>query len=121
NDLDVEEDEQHRGQVEADGEALPAHRPRGDARLERDGAVADHPPRPLREREARGDHRRRDRQREEAVDQEGEPVVEHGGARLRAGNAGALTLSRPPARVGLYRTRRTDSPARGVPALRPWV
>ena len=35
-DLDVEEDEQHRRQVEADGEALRSRRARRDAGLERD-------------------------------------------------------------------------------------
>src|SRR5262249_54874975 len=64
-DLDVEEDEQHRRQVEVDGEALRTRRPLRNARLERDTAGAHAPCRPLREEEAGGDHRRRDRQREQ--------------------------------------------------------
>ena len=39
-DLDVEDDEEHRRQVEADREALLLRRPRRDAGLERDRARA---------------------------------------------------------------------------------
>src|SRR5262249_1353159 len=76
-DLDVEEDEEHRRQVEVDGEALRGRRPLRDARLERDPACAYAARRPLREDEAGGDHRRRDRQSEQPVDQKRQPVVEH--------------------------------------------
>src|SRR5207253_2688330 len=76
-DLDVEDDEEHRGQVEADREALRLRRPLRDARLEGEHACARAPRRPLRERERHHDHRRRDREAEEAVDQKGKPVAEH--------------------------------------------
>ena len=59
-DLDVEEDEEHRGQVEADGEALPLRRPLRDAGLERDRPGAHAPVRPLGEDEAADHHRCRD-------------------------------------------------------------
>src|SRR5262249_45157982 len=76
-DLDVEEDEEHRRQVEVHREALRARRSLRNARLERDTAGAHAPCGPLREEEAGGDHRRRDRQREQPVDQKRQPVVEH--------------------------------------------
>ena len=54
-DLDVEDDEEHRRQVEADREALLLRRPGGDARLERHRARAGPCARALREDEG---HRR---------------------------------------------------------------
>src|SRR5581483_11610363 len=76
-DLDVEDDEQHRGEVEAHVEALRLHRPLRDARLERHRARARPPRRPLRELEGHDEHRARNSEREDPVDEEWQPAVEH--------------------------------------------
>src|SRR5439155_25502450 len=90
-DLDVEEDEEHRCQVEVDGEALRARRSLRDAGLERDPPLA-HPSRgSLREDEAEDDHRRRDRKCEQPVDRKRQPVVEHASS---PGDPGVRTLPR---------------------------
>src|SRR5205807_1710197 len=76
-DLDVEDDEEHRRQVEADREALLARRPGGDAGLERDRPRADAAVWAGRQGERREDHRSGNQQSECSVDQERQPVVEH--------------------------------------------
>src|SRR4029077_20069384 len=76
-DLDVEDDEEHRRQVEADREALTGGRPGRDARLERDHPGACPGLRPGAEDEGHADHRERDREREQPVHQERQPAVEH--------------------------------------------
>src|SRR5206468_1485952 len=76
-DLDVEEDEQHRREVEADREAPGVRRSARDAGLERHRPRAQSARRPLREHEAHQHHRRRDQDREGSVEEERKPVVEH--------------------------------------------
>src|SRR5206468_2773013 len=76
-DLDVEDDEEHRRQVEAHAEALARQRPRRDARLERHGPSTGAARGPLRELERHPHHRARNDEREDAVDQEWQPAVEH--------------------------------------------
>src|SRR6185312_15601796 len=73
-----EEDEEHRREVEADGEALLRRRSRRHTGLERDDACTGAPAGPRREREAAVEHREGDDQREEPVDRERQPVVEQG-------------------------------------------
>src|SRR5581483_4956863 len=75
-DLDVEEDEEHRGEIEADGKALLRHRAGRDAGFEGNRPRAHPPLRPRRESEARHDHRGRDDQSEKPIDRKREPVVE---------------------------------------------
>ena len=77
-DLDVEEDEEHRRQVEADGEA-PVLRRRPAETPDSNGSMPllDARRRPRREEECEGDHRCGDRGREEAVDEKRQPVGEH--------------------------------------------
>src|SRR5207249_6007384 len=88
-DLDVEEDEEHRRQVEVDGEALRAWRPLRDTGLERDPPRTHPARRSLREDEAEDDHRRRDRKCEQPVDRKRQPVVEHASS---PGDPGVRTL-----------------------------
>src|SRR5262249_37560332 len=77
-DLDVEEDEQHRGEVEADGEAARlARRPGRDAGLERQQLLPDPRAGPRCEEEREGEHGRRDGGGEEGVDEKRQPVGEH--------------------------------------------
>src|SRR5215211_5945408 len=76
-DLDVEEDEQHRREVEADREASRLRSAARDARLEGDRARAPPLPRPLGEHERHRDHRRRNQEREGSVDEKRQPVLEH--------------------------------------------
>src|SRR5688572_30482110 len=76
-DLDVEEDEEHRRQVEADREALLFRRPLRDAGLEGQEARLDPPLRSGGEEERERDHRGRDRSCQQRVDQEGKVVPEH--------------------------------------------
>src|SRR5262249_39825454 len=75
-DLDVEDDEEHRYQVEADREALPARGAGRDAGLERDPTSSCTALRSGRQDERPHDHRGRNRGREYRVDQERQPVVE---------------------------------------------
>src|SRR5207249_2214958 len=75
-DLDIEENEEHRRQVEVDVEALLLRHSLGDAGLERDRAGAHAAVRSLREDEAPDHHRCRDHQGEEPVDRKRQPVVE---------------------------------------------
>src|SRR5204863_1214397 len=75
--LDVEDDEEHRRQVEADREPLLLRRSRRHAGLERDHAGARPGLRAGREDERERDHRQRDRECEQPVDQERQPAVEH--------------------------------------------
>src|SRR5215510_14055190 len=76
-DLDVEDDEEHRRQVEADGEALAARWAGRDARLERDPARPRATLRAGCEDEREDDHRDRNQCCEQRVDEERQPVVEH--------------------------------------------
>src|SRR4029453_9093356 len=65
-----------RRQVEADREALLLWRPEGDARLEGHGSLPGPLGRARREDERHENHGGRDRKGEEAVDEEGKPVVQ---------------------------------------------
>src|SRR5262249_5325791 len=66
-----------RRQVEADREAPRLARALGNPGLERQRLRALVARRPRRQREGREEHRQRDREREEAIDQEGQPAVKH--------------------------------------------
>src|SRR3954465_5732058 len=67
-DLDIEDDEEHRRQVEADREAGGGGRPERDAGLERQRPGTHAAVGPGGQRERGEDHREWDREREEAVD-----------------------------------------------------
>src|SRR3954451_16412662 len=123
-DLDVEDDEQHRRQVEADREALLARRAGGDARLERDRPGPHAPVRTRREGEREPHHGCGNDQREERIDQERQPVVEHAPPLRADGN---LTRSpwryeewrKPPsyARVDCHKVSSSRGDSQGPGAL----
>jgi hypothetical protein len=76
-DLDVEDDEEHRREVEADREALNSGRAGRDAGLKRELAPAYMLMRARRKDEGEPHHRCGNDQRENRVDQERQPVIEH--------------------------------------------
>src|SRR5437660_3534141 len=76
-DLGVEDDEAHGGEVETDREPLLAWRPGGHDGLDRNRPRAQPPVWSRRKREREPHHRCRNDQREDRVDQERQPVVEY--------------------------------------------
>ena len=77
-DLDIEDDEEHGRQVEADRETLLLHWSLRDAGLERNRLSPSTSSRACGENEAHDDHRGWDGESDQPVDEKRKPVVERG-------------------------------------------